>query len=50
MRTYGDDPDRVLACGLNYMRAAKEENVLVAIKHFPWVAADEMSAHSYKRK
>lgn len=25
----------VLACGLNYMRAAKEENVLVAIKQFP---------------
>ena len=30
VRTYGDDPDRVLACGVNYIKAAKEENVLVA--------------------
>ena len=35
VRTYGDDPDRVLAFGRQYMKAAKEENVLVAIKHFP---------------
>ena len=23
VRTYGDDPDRVLACGVNYIKAAK---------------------------
>ena len=45
VRTYGDDPDRVLACGLNYMRAAKEENVLVAIKHFPGDGCDEVDQH-----
>ena len=45
MRTYGDDPKRVLACGLNYMKAAKEENVLVAIKHFPGDGCDEVDQH-----
>lgn len=45
VRTYGDDPDRVLECGLNYMKAAKEENVLVAIKHFPGDGCDEVDQH-----
>ena len=45
VRTYGDDPKRVLACGLNYMKAAKEENVLVAIKHFPGDGCDEVDQH-----
>lgn len=35
VRTYGADPDFVLECGRAYMKAAKEENVLVSIKHFP---------------
>ena len=45
VRTYGDDPKCVLACGLNYMKAAKEENVLVAIKHFPGDGCDEVDQH-----
>ena len=45
VRTYGDDPQRVLNCGLNYMKAAKEENVLVAIKHFPGDGCDEVDQH-----
>lgn len=45
VRTYGDDPERVLNCGLNYMKAAKEENVLVAIKHFPGDGCDEVDQH-----
>ena len=38
-------PDRVLACGVNYIKAAKEENVLVAIKHFPGDGCDEVDQH-----
>ncbi len=34
-----------LACGLNYIKAAKEENVLVAIKHFPGDGCDEVDQH-----
>lgn len=45
VRTYGDDPERVLAFGKNYMKAAKEENVLVAIKHFPGDGCDEVDQH-----
>ena len=45
VRTYGDDPDTVLACGKNYLKAAKEENVLVAIKHFPGDGCDEVDQH-----
>lgn len=45
VRTYGDNPDRVLAFGKNYMKAAMEENVLVAIKHFPGDGCDEVDQH-----
>ena len=45
VRTYGNDPERVLAFGKNYMKAAKEENVLVAIKHFPGDGCDEVDQH-----
>ena len=45
VRTYGDDPDFVLACGRAYLRAAKEENVLVSIKHFPGDGCDEVDQH-----
>lgn len=45
VRTYGDDPEHVLNCGLQYMKAAKEENVLVAIKHFPGDGCDEVDQH-----
>lgn len=45
VRTYGDNPERVLAFAKEYMRAAKEENVLVAIKHFPGDGCDEVDQH-----
>ncbi|MBQ3355648.1 MAG: glycoside hydrolase family 3 protein [Oscillospiraceae bacterium] len=45
VRTYGSDPDFVLACGRQYLKAAKEENVLVAIKHFPGDGCDEVDQH-----
>ena len=45
VRTYGNDPERVLAFGRQYMKAAKEENVLVAIKHFPGDGCDEVDQH-----
>lgn len=45
VRTYGENPDRVLACAKEYLRAAKEEKVLVAIKHFPGDGCDEVDQH-----
>ncbi len=45
VRTYGNNADMVLACGREYMKAAKEENVLVAIKHFPGDGVDEVDQH-----
>lgn len=45
VRTYGSDPYMVLACGKNYLKAAKEENVLVSIKHFPGDGCDEVDQH-----
>lgn len=45
VRTYGSDPDMVLACGRAYLRAAKEENLAVSIKHFPGDGCDEVDQH-----
>ena len=45
VRTYGSDPDFVLACGREYLKAAKEEQVLVAVKHFPGDGCDEVDQH-----
>lgn len=45
VRTYGNDPKMVFACAKEYMKAAKEENVLVAIKHFPGDGCDETDQH-----
>lgn len=45
VRTYGDDPEFVLQCGLAYKRAADEENVAVSIKHFPGDGCDEVDQH-----
>ncbi|UTR15933.1 glycoside hydrolase family 3 protein [Salipaludibacillus sp. LMS25] len=45
VRTYGDDPDRVLQMAKEYLRAAKEENVAVSIKHFPGDGVDERDQH-----
>ena len=44
-RTYGNDPAMVLACGRQYMKAAREENVAVSIKHFPGDGWDEVDQH-----
>ena len=45
VRTYGSDPDMVLSCGKEYLRAAKEAGVLAAIKHFPGDGCDEVDQH-----
>ncbi len=45
VRTYGNDPKTVLSFAKQYMKAAKEENVLVAIKHFPGDGCDEVDQH-----
>ena len=45
VRTYGSDPDMVLACGKEYLRAAQEAGVLAAIKHFPGDGCDEVDQH-----
>ena len=45
VRTYGDDPDRVLAMSRQYLKALKEENMLAAVKHFPGDGCDEVDQH-----
>ena len=45
VRTYGNDPEFVLKCGLEYKKAADEENVAVAVKHFPGDGCDEVDQH-----
>jgi beta-N-acetylhexosaminidase len=45
VRTYGDNADRVLEMSKEYLRAAKEENVAVSIKHFPGDGVDERDQH-----
>jgi len=45
LRTFGSDPDTVLTMGLNYMKAAKEEGLIVSPKHFPGDGVDECDQH-----
>ncbi len=45
VRTYGDDPETVYTYAKEYMRAAKECNVAVSIKHFPGDGIDERDQH-----
>ena len=45
VRTFGSDPDMVIACGSAYMRGAKENGVAVSIKHFPGDGVDERDQH-----
>ena len=45
VRTYGSDPEMVKACGLAYMRGAKECGSAVSIKHFPGDGVDETDQH-----
>lgn len=44
-RTFGDDPDRVLKMAKEYLKAAKEEEVAVSVKHFPGDGVDERDQH-----
>ncbi len=45
VRTYGSDKDMVKACGLAYMKGAKECGSAVSIKHFPGDGVDETDQH-----
>lgn len=45
VRTYGNDKEMVKQCGVEYMRAAKECEVAVSIKHFPGDGVDETDQH-----
>ena len=45
IRTYGDNAETVLSYAKEYIRAAKEENVAVSIKHFPGDGVDERDQH-----
>ncbi len=45
VRTFGSDPDRVIANASRYMDGAKENSVAVAIKHYPGDGVDERDQH-----
>lgn len=45
IRTYGNDPDRVLAMAKAYSRASRECGIATCIKHFPGDGIDERDQH-----
>jgi len=45
VRSYGSDPEQVIAMCKAYMHAAKENNVAVSVKHFPGDGVDEVDQH-----
>lgn len=45
VRTFGDDPEKIIEFAGRYMDAADECNVAVAIKHFPGDGVDERDQH-----
>lgn len=45
VRSYGRDPEKVLAMCMAYKRGADENNVAVSIKHFPGDGVDEVDQH-----
>ena len=45
VRSYGKDPDKVLAMCKAYKRGADESRVAVAVKHFPGDGTDEVDQH-----
>lgn len=45
LRTFGSDHQKVIRMAQGYLRAAKEENVAVSIKHFPGDGVDERDQH-----
>ncbi|WP_019638330.1 glycoside hydrolase family 3 protein [Paenibacillus fonticola] len=44
-RTYGSDPERVLAMSRAYMQGIQESDMAVSIKHFPGDGVDERDQH-----
>ena len=44
-RTFGSDPDKVIAFASRYMDGADENGVAVSIKHFPGDGVDERDQH-----
>ncbi|MCR4798240.1 MAG: glycoside hydrolase family 3 protein [Lachnospiraceae bacterium] len=45
VRTYGDSKERVIENATEYLRAAREEGVATAVKHFPGDGIDERDQH-----
>jgi beta-N-acetylhexosaminidase len=45
IRSFGNDPDIVIEMARGYLQAAREENVLPTIKHFPGDGVDERDQH-----
>ena len=45
VRTFGSDPQKVIGFAKGYLKAAAEENVATAIKHFPGDGVDERDQH-----
>ena len=45
VRTYSDDVETVITMGEGYIRAAEEEGVATAVKHFPGDGIDERDQH-----
>jgi beta-N-acetylhexosaminidase len=45
VRTYGSNPDKVLAMGRSYIKGLTEEGVIPTIKHFPGDGVDERDQH-----
>lgn len=45
VRTYGSDPDTIIAMAKEFKRGADEEQVAVSVKHFPGDGVDEVDQH-----
>lgn len=45
VRTYGNNPNKVIEYAREYIKACNEENVLTSIKHFPGDGVDECDQH-----
>ena len=45
VRTFGDDPDRIIAYAGEYLKAAQKYELSASIKHFPGDGVDERDQH-----
>ena len=45
VRTFGNDPEKVIEYASEYIKACEEEGVLTSIKHFPGDGVDECDQH-----